>query len=83
MLILQGLLRSALTMPERTDKKTGELIPSRDVLQLETTDERGLVQLETITVPDLKLYSEKVGQKVNVPVRAWAPGTTVRFMFAG
>jgi len=83
MLILQGLLRSALTMPERTDKKTGELIPSRDVLQLETTDERGLVQLETITVPDLKLYSEKVGQKVNVPVRAWAPGTTVRFVFAG
>jgi len=83
MLILQGLLRAAVTMPERTDRKTGEVIPSRDVLQLETTDERGLVQLETITVPDLKLYSEKVGQKVNVPVRAWAPAATVRFMFAG
>jgi len=42
MLILQGLLRAAVTMPGRTDKKTGEVIPAREVLQVETTDERGL-----------------------------------------
>jgi len=83
MLILQGLLRAAVTMPERTDRKTGEVIPSRDVLQIETTDERGLVQLETISVPDLKPYAEKLNTKINVPVRAWAPSATVRFMFAG
>jgi len=82
MLILQGLLRAAVTMPERTDKKTGEVIPMRELLQIETTDERGLVQLETITVPDLKPYAEKLNQKVNIPVRAWAPSATVRFVYA-
>jgi len=82
MLILQGLLRAAVTMPGRTDKKTGEVIPAREVLQIETTDERGLVQVETITVPDLKPYTDKIGSKVNLPVRAWAPGSTVRLMYA-
>jgi len=82
MLILQGLLRAAVTMPGRTDKKTGEVIPAREVLQVETTDERGLVQVETITVPDLKPYVDKIGSKVNLPVRAWAPGATVRLMYA-
>jgi hypothetical protein len=37
--------------------------------------------MNTITVPDLKAYESKVGQKVNVPVRAWATGATVNFMY--
>lgn len=81
MLILQGLLRAATTLGGGTNKKTGEVIPLRPVLQIETLDGRGLVQMNTITVPDLKAYESKVGQKVNVPVRAWATGATVNFMY--
>ena len=53
MLILQGTLRAATTIGGGTNKKTGEVIPRRDVLQVETTDNRGLVQMDTITVPTL------------------------------
>lgn len=81
MIILQGILRAATTLVGRTDKKTGEVYPSRDVLQVETVDGRGLVQMDTITVPDLKPYVEKVGKTVNIPVRPWAKGATVNFMF--
>ena len=81
MLILQGTLRAAMTLPGRTDKKTGEVYKPRDVLQVETLDARGLVQMSTITVPQLGDYPAKLGQKVNLPVRAWAQGATVNFMY--
>lgn len=81
MLILQGILRAATKLGGGTNKKTGEVIPIRSVLQVETTDHRGLVQMTTITVPDLAPYASKVGDKVNLPVRAWAPGVTVGFVF--
>ena len=81
MLILQGLLRAATTLGGGTNKKTGEVIPLRPVLQIETLDGRGLVQMNTITVPDLKAFQDKVGKQVNVPVRAWATGTPVNFMY--
>jgi len=81
MLILQGLLRAATQTGGGTNKKTGEIIPVRDVLQVETLDHRGLVQMTTITVPDHRGYLSKVGETVNLPVRAWAPGATVGFVF--
>jgi len=81
MLILQGLLRAATTIGGGTNRKTGEVIPERKVLQVETLDSRGLVEVKTITVPDLKPFEGKTGQKVNIPVRAWAPGATVNFMY--
>ncbi|MBM0157337.1 hypothetical protein [Segatella copri] len=74
MLILQGILRAATTLGGGTNKKTGEVIPQRHVLQVETVDGRGLVKMDTITVPDLGKFPEKIGSTVNVPVRAWAPG---------
>ena len=74
MLILQGTLRSATTLGGGTNKKTGEIIPLRNVLQVETLDGRGLVAMTTITVPELGKYPEKIGSTSNVPVRAWAPG---------
>ena len=83
MLILQGLLRAATTIGGGTNKKTGEVIPFRNVLQVETLDSRGLVEVKTITVPELKSYESKVGQTVDLPVRAWATGATVNFMFEG
>lgn len=81
MLILRGTLRAAMTLPGRTDKKTGEVYKPRDVLQVETLDARGLVQMSTITVPELGTYPAKVGETVNLPVRAWASGAVVNFMY--
>ena len=81
MLILQGTLRAAMTLVGRTDKKTGEVYPARNVLQVETTDSRGLVEMSTITVPDLGHYASKVGETINLPVRAWTKGGPVNFMF--
>jgi hypothetical protein len=81
MLILQGILRAATTLGGTPNRKTGELIPLRHVLQVETVDGRGLVKMDTITVPELGQYSGKVGEKVNVPVRAWAPGAAVSFVY--
>lgn len=81
MLILQGTLRAAMTLPARTDKKSGEIYPARDVLQVETMDGRGLVEMATINVPNLGEYPAKVGKVVQVPVRAWAKGAAVNFMF--
>ena len=81
MLILQGTLRAAMNLVGRTDKKTGEVYPSRNVLQVETTDSRGLVEMATITVPDLGEYPSKIGNTINLPVRAWTKAGPVNFMF--
>ena len=81
MLVLVGLLRATATLGGGTNKKTGEVIPTREVLQIETLDSRGLVEVKTITVPDAKPFASKVGQEVKIPVRAWAPGATVNFMY--
>ena len=70
-----------MTLPGRTDKKTGEIVKPRDVLQLETLDARGLVEVKTITVPELGTYPSKIGETINLPVRAWASGAAVNFMF--
>ena len=84
MLILQGILRAALTLGGGTNKKTGEVIPLRNVLQVETIDGRGLVKMDTITVPDLADYTSKIGEQINLPVRAWAPGNAaIGFVFEG
>jgi hypothetical protein len=50
-------------------------------LQIEGLDSRGLVQLYTLTVPNLTLYEGKVGEQISVPVRAWAPGAQVNLSF--
>ena len=81
MLILQGTLRAATVLGGGTNKKTGEITPERPVLQVETLDNRGLVKMDTITVPTLDGYTGKIGQVVNVPVRAWATGQPVNFVY--
>lgn len=81
MLTLTGTIRATATVGGGTNKKTGEVIPVRSVLQVEGLDSRGLVQLYTLTVPDHKPYEGKVGQEIAVPVRAWAPGATVNLSY--
>lgn len=81
MLILRGTLRAATTLGGGTSKKTGEVVPLRNVLQVETLDNRGLVQMDTITVPSLDGYDGKLGQEINLPVRAWANAGKVAFVY--
>lgn len=80
MLTLAGTIRAAQTLPGYT-MKTGELARARNVLQVEGLDGRGLVQLYTLTVPDLTPYEGKVGQRIEVPVKAWAKGATVNLSY--
>jgi hypothetical protein len=77
MLTLTGVIRAVTTLGGGVNKKTGEVIPTRPVLQVEGLDNRGLVQLFTLTVPDTKPFEGRVGEQVTVPVRAWAPGAQV------
>lgn len=81
MLTLTGTIRAAATIGGGIDKKTSEIRPTRPVLQIEGLDNRGLVQLYTLTVPDLAPYADKVGQQITVPVRAWTTGGTVNLSY--
>lgn len=81
MLTLTGTIRAATRLGGGTNRKTGELIPVRPVLQVEGLDSRGLVQIYTLTVPDLADYEGKVGQQISVPVRAWSTGGPVNLAY--
>lgn len=81
MLTLTGTIRATATLGGGVNRKTGEVIQQRSVLQVEGLDSRGLVQLYTLTVPDLAKYEGKVGEQISVPVRAWASGAPVNLSF--
>lgn len=81
MLTLTGTIRATAQLGGGTNRKTGEIIPVRSVLQIEGLDSRGLVQLYTLTVPDLAKYDGKVGESIAVPVRAWSTGGPVNLAF--
>lgn len=81
MLTLTGTIRATATVGGGINKKTGEVFPTRPVLQIEGLDNRGLVQLYTLTVPDIAPFAGKVGQQITVPVRAWASGAPVNLSY--
>lgn len=81
MLTLTGTIRAATVIGGGINRKTGEVIQPRPVLQVEGLDSRGLVQLYTLTVPDAGPYEGKVGQSITVPVRAWASGAAVNLSY--
>jgi hypothetical protein len=81
MLTLTGTLRAAMTIGGSVNRRTGEQIPARSVVQVEATDARGLVQLYTLTVPDLAPFQQRIGQLVSLPVRAWSSGAPVNFTY--
>lgn len=81
MLTLTGTIRATATLGGGINRKTGEIIPVREVLQVEGLDGRGLVQIYTLTVPNIAEYIEKVGQRISLPVRAWAPGASVSLSY--
>lgn len=82
MLTLTGTIRAATTLPGTVNKKTGEAYPARNVLQIEGTDNRGLVQVYTLTVPNIDKFTQDIGKTVAVPVRAWVSGNAVQYSFA-
>lgn len=81
MLTLTGTIRAATVIGGGINKKTGEVIQQRPVLQVEGLDNRGLVQLYTLTVPSVDEFRGKVGEQITVPVRAWAPGAQVNLSY--
>ena len=81
MLTLTGIVRAVVTLGGGINRKTGEVIQPRPVVQVEGTDNRGLVQLYTLTVPDPSKYADQVGQRISLPVRAWTPGGTVNLAY--
>lgn len=81
MLTLTGTIRAAQTVGGGKDKSTGEIRPERPVLQIEGLDNRGLVQLYTLTVPSIEKYVGKLGEQISVPVRAWAKGAAVNLSY--
>jgi hypothetical protein len=83
MLTFTGTLRGCAVLGGGINRKTNQPVPLRSVIQVEAPDERGLIQLHTITVPDHAPFEAKVGELVNVPVRAWAAGTPVNFAYGG
>lgn len=83
MLTLTGTIRAVVTLGGTVNRKTGEVYPARPTLQIEGLDSRGLVQLYTLTVPELEPYEGRVGQQIEVPVRAWASGAAVNLSYEG
>lgn len=81
MLTLTGIIRQATTLGGGTDTRTGDRVAERPVLQVEGTDHRGLVQLYTLTVPDIAPYVNRIGERIEVPVRAWALKATVNLSY--
>lgn len=81
MLTLTGTIRAAAVIGGGVDKKTGEIRAKRPVIQVEGLDNRGLVQLYTLTVPDASPYEGKVGETISVPVRAWTTGGSVNLSY--
>lgn len=81
MLTLTGIIRAVVTLGGGVNRKTGEVIPQRPVVQVEGFDNRGLVQLFTLTVPDASKYAAKIGEQISLPVRAWTTAGVVNLAY--
>lgn len=82
MLTLSGTVAKALLIPGGVNRKTGEAIQPRSVVQVQVEDRRGLDQIVTLTVPDHRPYEALLGQRADFPVHAYAPGAAVSFVMA-
>ena len=84
MLTLNGKLLSVLNYDERT-AKDGTVYPARMQVQVQTEEalEDGQVKigLHSITVPTGTTIPAKIGQTINLPVRAYASGRDVKFVY--
>jgi len=75
MLTLNGLVQNVFNVAESTDRKTGEVRPSHDKVQIlaENIMENGEKRLDMVTlkVPNGEPYRKALGRSVFVPVGAF------------
>lgn len=78
MLTLNGQVLNVLHIPARTDKKTGEIYPAKDQVQimaenvLQSGDSR--FDLVTLTTEHPEAFRKLVGRQVSVPVGVFGQG---------
>lgn len=83
MLTLNGIVQNVFRKSGGHDKKTGEIIPPSDHVQImaENTLQNGEVRMELVTLkvdaPDP--YRALLGRPVRVPVGAFVSGSAVQF----
>lgn len=83
MLTLNGIVQNVFRKSGGTDRKTGEIIPASDHVQImaENTLQNGEVRMELVTLkvdaPDA--YRALLGRPVRVPVGAFVSGSAVQF----
>lgn len=80
MLTLNGIVQNVLHVDARTDKKTGEIYPAKDQIQImaENTLPNGEKRLElvTLTTEHAKAFRSLLGRSVSVPVGVFGSGVT-------
>lgn len=83
MLTLNGLVQNVFRTDQSTDKKTGEIIPASDRVQImaENILQNGQkrVELVTLKVEQGEAYRKLLGRPVRVPVGCFVSGASVQF----
>jgi hypothetical protein len=83
MLTLNGVVQNVFRTSPSTDKKTGEVIPAADRVQImaENTLPNGekRIELVTLKVDQGDFYRSRQGRSVRVPVGVFANGSSVQF----
>jgi len=83
MLTLNGVVQNVFRTDETTDRKTGEIIPAAERVQImaENTMQNGekRIELVTLKVEKGEPFRKLLGQPVRVPVGAFVAGNAVQF----
>jgi len=83
MLTLNGTVLNVFRKDQTTDRKTGEIIPASDNVQVmaENTLQNGEKRNELVTlkVEHGEAYRKLIGRPVRVPVGAFVSGAAVQF----
>lgn len=83
MLTLNGTVQNVFRTPEGHDKKTGEIIPAADRVQImaENVLQNGekRIELVTLKVEAGDAYRKLIGKQVRVPVGAFVAAGSVQF----
>lgn len=83
MLTLNGVVQNVFNTPASADRKTGEIRPAADRVQIlaENTLQNGEVRIDLVTlkVESGEPYRKLLGRSVRVPVGAFVVGTSIQF----
>lgn len=83
MLTLNGIVQNVFRKEESVSKKTGEIYPAADYVQLmaENTLQNGekRIELVTLRIEHGEAFRKLVGRSVRVPVGAFPSGNAIQF----